>query len=44
MDTITEVVRWAPSRCRLFPGQRIEALVLNILAGRFPLYRVAEFL
>jgi transposase len=37
------MVQWDPTRCRLSPGKRIEALVLNILAGRTPLYRVAEF-
>lgn len=43
VDTINDLVTWDPTRCRLSPGQRIEALVLNILAGRMPLYRVAEF-
>lgn len=38
-----ELVEWDPTWCRLSPGRRIEALVLNILAGRSPLYRVAEF-
>ncbi len=42
-ETIDEMVEWDPTRCRLSPGKRIEALVLNILAGRTPLYRVAEF-
>jgi Transposase len=42
-ETIDEMVPWDPTRCRLSPGKRIEALVLNILAGRTPLYRVAEF-
>ena len=43
VEAINATVAWDPSRCRLSPGHRIEALVLNILAGRFPLYRVAEF-
>lgn len=42
-ETIDEMVPWDRARCRLSPGKRIEALVLNILAGRTPLYRVAEF-
>jgi transposase len=43
VEVIDQLVQWDPTRCRLSPGQRIEALVLNILAGRSPLYRVAEF-
>ena len=43
VEVIDTLVQWDPTRCRLSPGQRIEALVLNILAGRRPLYRVAEF-
>ena len=43
VDAIDEAVEWDPARCHLSPGRRIEALVLNILAGRSPLYRVAGF-
>lgn len=43
VETIDQLVPWDPVRCRLSPGRRIEALVLNILAGRTPLYRVGEF-
>ena len=42
-ETIDEMVPWDRTRCRLSPGQRIEALVLNVLCGRTPLYRVTEF-
>ena len=42
-ETVDHMVQWDPTRCRLSPGRRIEALILNILAGRTPLYRVAEF-
>lgn len=43
VETIDQMVPWDPARCRLSPGTRIEALILNILAGRSPLYRVADF-
>lgn len=43
VQVIDEMVPWDPARCRVSPGRRIEALVLNILAGRSPLYRVAQF-
>ena len=43
VEVVDHLVPLAATRCRLSPGQRIEALVLNILAGRSPLYRVAEF-
>lgn len=42
-DVIDSMVSWDVRHCRLSPGQRIEALILNTLAGRTPLYRVAEF-
>jgi hypothetical protein len=41
-DTIDQVVPWDPQRCKLSPGERIQALVLNILTTRQPLYRVQE--
>jgi len=43
VETIDQLVPWDPARCRLSPGTRIEALILNILAGRRPLYRVTDF-
>lgn len=43
VETIDEIVEWDRARCHLSPGRRVEALVLNTLAGRTPLYRVEEF-
>ena len=43
VEVIDQMVPWDETRCRISPGRRIEALVLNILAGRFPLYRVHQF-
>lgn len=43
VEVIDQMVPWDEMRCRISPGRRIEALVLNILAGRFPLYRVHQF-
>ncbi len=38
------MVAWDPPICKLSPGERIQALVLNLLTVRQPLYRVqAEF-
>src|SRR5690606_12203797 len=42
-DTIDEMVTWDPKQCRLSPGTLLEALVINILVARKPLYRVEEF-
>ncbi len=42
-QTIDEMVRWDPVQCRLSPGTRIKALVINILGRQRPLYRLAEF-
>ena len=39
---IDQVVAWDPERCRLSPGERILALVLNLLTGRPPLYQVTD--
>lgn len=39
IDRLTE---WDPGQCRLSPGTRIKALIVNILTARRPLYRVAE--
>ncbi len=37
------MVTWDPKQCRLSPGTLLEALVINILVARKPLYRVEEF-
>lgn len=42
-DIIDEMVTWDPKQCRLSPGTLLEALVINILVARKPLYRVEEF-
>ncbi len=42
-QTIDEMVRWDPVQCRLSPGTRIKALVINIFGRQRPLYRLAEF-
>ena len=41
--TIDEMVSWDQRQCRLSPGTRIKALVINIFGRRRPLYRVDEF-
>jgi transposase len=41
-DTINAHVRWDEKQCNLAPGTLAMALVINILHGRSPLYRVAE--
>jgi hypothetical protein len=40
VGAIDAVVPWDRVRCRLSPGERILALVLNLLTARQPLYRV----
>lgn len=42
VEAIDHLVEWDPAQCRLSPGTRIKALVVNILTGRRPLYRVGE--
>jgi len=42
-DIIDEMVTWDPKQCRLSPGTLIEALIINVLTARKPLYRVEEF-
>jgi len=37
------MVTWVPKLCRLSPGTLLEALVINILVARKPLYRLEEF-
>ncbi len=40
--TIDHLVPWDASRCRLSPGERILALILNLLTERQPLYPVDD--
>lgn len=42
-STIDAMVKWDPGQCRLSPGTRIKAMVINIFGGRKPLYRINEF-
>ncbi len=42
-QTIDEMVRWDPAQCRLSPGMRVKALVINIFGRKRPLYRLHEF-
>jgi transposase len=39
---VDQMVAWDPERCRLSPGERILALVLNLLTDRQPLYQVTD--
>lgn len=41
-QTIDEMVRWDPVQCRLSPGTRIKAMVINIFSRQRPLYRLYE--
>lgn len=41
-EVIDRLTDWDPGQCRLSPGTRIKALVVNILTARRPLYRVSE--
>lgn len=40
---LNRLLRWDPQRSKLSPGTRIKALVMNILTGRDPLYKVEAF-
>lgn len=42
-DLLNDQLQWDPVRCHLSPGQRMKAMVINILCDRQPLYRVKEF-
>jgi transposase len=41
-EVIDENVEWDDRRCKLSPGERIQALVIDVLTGRHPLYHVWE--
>ena len=41
-QTIDEMVRWDEAQCRMSPGKRIKALVINIFGRKRPLYRIDE--
>jgi len=42
-DIVNSVVRWDERQWKLSPGVLCKALVVNVLAGRKPLYKVEEF-
>lgn len=42
-EIVDNMVKWDRKQCRLSPGTLIEALVVNVLTARKPLYRVEEF-
>lgn len=42
-ETIDSAVHWDEKQCHLSPGTRVKAMIINILAGRAPLYLVHEF-
>lgn len=42
MEAVDRAVSWDADRCRLSPGGRIGALLVNLLAEREPLYHVEE--
>jgi len=41
-EKIDEVVIWDKEKCKLSPGQAVNALILNILSGYDPLYMISE--
>jgi hypothetical protein len=43
VDIVNSVVRWGERQWKLSPGVLCKALVVNVLAGRKPLYKVEEF-
>ncbi|MCY0879563.1 MAG: DUF4277 domain-containing protein [Firmicutes bacterium] len=42
VSLVNTLVTWDPGQCRVSPGERILLLMLDILAGKTPLYRLAE--
>jgi hypothetical protein len=42
VEAVNQTVAWDPQRCHLSPGERIFALIVNLLTARQPLYRVHE--
>jgi len=42
-ETVNEAVYWDEKQCLLDPGTHMEAMIINILCRRDPLYRVEEF-
>lgn len=42
-EIINQLVTWDDKQCKLSPGTRIGALIVNVLSARKPLYRVQSF-
>ncbi|SMC03499.1 Transposase [Sulfobacillus thermosulfidooxidans DSM 9293] len=42
VEAVNQTVAWDAQRCHLSPGERIFALIVNLLTARQPLYRVHE--
>ena len=42
VEAINQTVRWDARQCHLSPGERLLVLVLDILGGKSPLYRMVE--
>lgn len=42
-ETINQMVVWDDKQCKLSPGTRIEAIIVNTLSARKPLYKIEEF-
>lgn len=42
-ETFNQCVEWDKNQCLLPPGIHVKAIVINILCGRSPLYRLPEF-
>jgi transposase len=42
VSIVNTLVAWDPRQCRVSPGERILLMMLDILAGKTPLYRLAE--
>jgi transposase len=40
---INDMLKWDSARCKMSPGARIKALVINILSCKDPLYQVKSF-
>ena len=42
-ETINSIVKWDEKQCLLSPGTHVEAMIINVLCRRNPLYQVEDF-
>jgi len=42
-ELLNQLLCWDEAQCRLSPGHRLEALIMNILVDRHPLYVLPQF-